>query len=239
MKLKKVLVITVVISLMGGCLSPIEVFETDDTNDNNRHNNNTSTITKTNSGTSDYDNKTNSSNQSKIKENSTPENRTDKETEPSENTTSLSKKTKYDYFRSNLTDSIRDTQIVNSSINPHNDSMNITYQIDKSNLNKTNNRTLEVIRSYAIMVDLYVDSDDYPTLDDSWVPKYINVTAVSANGTIYYTGYLKYEWAYKWKVSEDWKGDEYDRYKRYVLEFFNTTDRGPAHPDYEEDPYDK
>lgn len=149
------------------------------------------------------------------------------------------RRAKYDYFRDNFTDSIKLANVVNSSIQPGNQSMSITYIIDIDNLNKTNNKTTDVIYAYAAMVDLYIAEDKYDTLDESYVPKHLNVTAISSEGEIYYTGFVKFEWAYNWKIGDKWPGDSDERRQRYALEFFSTTDRGPAHPDYEEDPYDK
>lgn len=149
-----------------------------------------------------------------------------------------SQRRKYDYFVSNYTTIIDGVEIESTSISPDNESLSISYIIG-NDYNSTRNNTLEVIISYSSMVEIYVENEGYRSFDESWVPKHVNVTAVSPEGEVYYSGYLRYEWAYKWKISEKWEELRYDGNIRYVYEFDQTTELGPAHPDYEEDPYDK
>lgn len=224
--------------LLSGCTSPFGAMD-------DRNANGTSTAISETRGVSTDLETTQSehvreSNSVSTNQSNTPINeKTSSEATNSEVPTEWGRSAKYDYFRDNFTDSVKLAKVVESSIHPNNQSMSISYVIDKDDLKSTNNKTIDVIYAYAAMVDLYVSEGNYNTLDKSYVPKHVNVTAVSSEGEIYYTGFVKYEWAYNWKVSEEWPGDSDARRQRYVLEFFNTTDRGPAHPDYEEDPFDQ
>lgn len=147
------------------------------------------------------------------------------------NPSNWSREKRYSYFIDNYTDIVVDTEIVESSIAPNNKSMGILYRVDEKNDTRRGNQTREIIIAYAVLVDLYLD--DNTSFDKKWIPKHVNATAVNSSGDIYYTGYVKFEWVYKWQVASKWKNSE------YIFTFYETLDHGPAHPDYEEDPYDK
>lgn len=143
-----------------------------------------------------------------------------------------SQERKYDYFSDNYTDLIDKTDVINTTIRPENNSMDVIYEVSE-NPDVANNQTLEVIVSYASLVDIYVDSSDHEDFDESWVPKHVNVKSVSATGEEYQTGYLKYEWAYRWKIGDGWEDSKVSDRVAYTFEFYNTTSIGPAHPEYE------
>ncbi|WP_226012896.1 hypothetical protein [Halomicrobium salinisoli] len=145
--------------------------------------------------------------------------------------TSWSQKKKYEYFSSNYTDLIDKSNVIKATTDPENESMNIIYEISE-NQSKANNQTLEVIVSYSSLVHIYVNNSNYSSFDHTWVPKHVNVKAVSTTGGEYQTGYLKYEWAYKWKVGNGWNNPNFSDEVIYTLKFYNTTEIGPAHPEY-------
>lgn len=147
--------------------------------------------------------------------------------------TNWAREKKYRYFTSNYTDIVDESQVIDTRIYAENKSINITYRVSNDPV-VVKNQTLEIIMTYATLVDIYVDNNDYPAFDSTWVPKQINMASVSPSGETYRTGHLKYEWAYKWKVGSGWNTSKVDDRTVYTLKFYNTTDIGTAHPGYEE-----
>lgn len=138
-----------------------------------------------------------------------------------------SRNRKYNYFADNYTTKVN-AKVTKTAINPENESMSITYMIEDTNESEEiGNETRDTIISYATLVEDYVDNENYTYFNDSWVPKHVNVNAVNSDGEIYQSGFVKYEWAVKWQVSNEWSD------LRYITTFYKTLDRGPAHPDYE------
>lgn len=143
-----------------------------------------------------------------------------------------SQERKYDYFSDNYSGMISKSDVLNTTISPENNSMSIVYEVS-DDPTVANNQTLEVIISYATLVDIYVDNGEHEDFDESWVPKHVDVKSVSATGEEYQTGYLKYEWAYRWKIGDGWGDSKVSDKVAYTFEFYNTTNIGPAHPEYE------
>lgn len=157
---------------------------------------------------------------------------TSTKTPPQTNPTNWSQKRKYEHFKQDYIGLINDNvPIYRTSIYPDNESMSISYVVNEAE-NSTENQTLYTIIGYANMVDMYNTRINSSHFDEEWVPKHINVTAVNQNGEVYYSGYLKYKWAYKWKVGNGWNDSKVDDGAAYTLKFYNTTEIGPAHPKY-------
>lgn len=227
----KIILILVIISVgFSGCASPIND-STSNTSDDIAtqslpEETTTSDKVKNKEPAQIGDNKT-----SEVGKSTPAETFTATKTPTSTNPPNWSREKKYSYFSDNYTDIIVNTEVLETSIHPDNESMEILYCIDEENGTRRGNQTREITIAYAVLVDLFLDDDT--SFDRKWVPKHVNVTAVNSSNEIYYTGHLKFEWAYKWQVVNEWKNSE------YIFTFYETLDHGPAHPDYEEDPYDK
>lgn len=136
---------------------------------------------------------------------------------------------KYNYFIDNFTYYVHDSPIYNKSVDPDNESASVVYVVNDSNRTNVTMGTTEVIASYGAIAGIYTRNYTSP-LNESWVPPHINVTAVNSDGDIYYTGYIKYNWAYRLQVTEEWTNED------YLRRFDKTLKPGPAHPEYKETP---
>lgn len=143
-------------------------------------------------------------------------------------TRSFTKEQKYGYFRDGYIEGIQNggVNVVNNSLDPENDTLHVTYKMrdPKSDL-YTGRERENVSLSYVAVVDFYLNGN-ISELDETWIPKQINVTAVTPDGRLYETAYTTFERAQKMINGEI-------SAKRYLLEYYGTIEMGPANPEYE------
>ncbi|MCU4800401.1 hypothetical protein OB920_08475 [Halobacteria archaeon HArc-gm2] len=148
----------------------------------------------------------------------------------SHNSPDPNKSQKYTVFLDGYIDGLQKEGIVisNSSSDPINDSISITYEMEDPD----NNSTISMERKnisfgYSAGVEYYT-SDNQSQRDESWVPKRVNINAISTDGRLYETAYITYDLAIKWV-----NGEISD--KEYLLEYYSTIEIGPANPAAESD----
>lgn len=234
--MNRTVLVVILVTVLSGCMAPINTADGDETATEAHTSIQRETVSG--SGTSVTSTQTRSVD-SKTRGNTGTSIGQGTQTESSIDPSNWSQERKYRYFTSDFVNFIEQSEVENLSLTPDNESISIYYQINDSSEDRIRNQTIEVIAAYAAAVKIYVDNNNATIFNQIWVPKHVNVTAVDSNGEVYYTGYLKYDWVYKWKISEKWGNETYDGEERYLYEFEQTLRPGPAHPDYEEDPYDK
>lgn len=143
-------------------------------------------------------------------------------------TPEFTKQEKYDAFRDGYVDGLeqQDIKVTNSSLSPENNSISLTYKMsDPNNETQTGRERENVSVAYVIGVETYIDGNQ-STGNESWVPKRVNITAVTPDGSLYETAFTTYNRAMKVIEGEM-------SYEQYLVEYYGTIEPGPANPDYE------
>lgn len=91
---------------------------------------------------------------------------------------------------------------------------------DPNSGNVKSNEQENISLGYAAAVDGYIKKG----YDKSWIPKRVNVTALTPDGDIYEKGYLKYEWARKLSNGEI-------SALRFLAKYLNSIECGPTYPE--------
>lgn len=149
-------------------------------------------------------------------------------TETATQTPTYSKKDKYGYFRDGYIGGLReaDVNIINDSIDENNNTLRLTYEMeDPKTDNHVVNERENVSLRYVAAVDFYLNGN-ISELDESWIPKRVNVTAITPEGERYETAYTTLE-----RAKEMIDGEMSAR--RYLIEYYGTIEPGPANPEYE------
>ncbi|MBV0924006.1 hypothetical protein KTS45_07290 [Halomicroarcula limicola] len=116
----------------------------------------------------------------------------------------------------------RNVSVIDSSVNPSNESITITYLLDLENLET---QDFSLIRIYAFLAENY-RTDTFESVDESYVPERVNHRAVlERDGELYRTTYVNESMANKY-LSDEWNDI------RYWAEFIQTLEYGPGSPHY-------
>jgi len=147
---------------------------------------------------------------------------------PTEAKTNDSKLEKYALFRDAYVDSLEDYNVfvINSSLNPDNESLHLTYAMKNPDSNQTSFcERKNISLNYYYVADHFRYNDS--RVDEDWIPKRVTVTAVSSDDELIETGYVTYENATQ--LAEGEISDE-----EYVIRYYLTIEPGPASPQYED-----
>lgn len=141
---------------------------------------------------------------------------------------SYKRKEKYGYFRDGYIEGMEEggVDVINNSIDSNNETLDITYKMRDPESDLYTGRERENISfRYVAATDFYINGN-VSYLDKSWVPKHVNITAITPEGKIYETAYTTYERAKKMIDGEI-------SARRYLLKYYSTIEPGPANPEYE------
>ncbi|WP_424000581.1 hypothetical protein ACOZ4I_14040 [Haloarcula salina] len=149
--------------------------------------------------------------------------------EPTEVDPYSERRSKYEEFDKEFRETAKidpSTNISTTKIFPANESYHVRYV-----MNNPENKTISakerrgLIFTYSVIVDdANSESSEW---DHTWIPDTVNVTAVTPDGEVYETAYIKYIWAYK--VHEG----SMSLY-RYVVKYAGSLEGGPAGPNYQD-----
>lgn len=139
------------------------------------------------------------------------------------------RRSKYEEFDKEFRETAKidpSTNITNTKIFAANETYHVKYV-----MGNPENDTLSVkerrglIFTYSVIVD--DANSENSEWDHTWIPDTVNVTAVTPDGEVYETAYIKYLWAYK--VHEG----SMSLY-HYVAKYAGSLEGGPAGPDYQD-----
>lgn len=148
-------------------------------------------------------------------------------TQTGTDTPKFSKEEKYGYFRDGYVEGLEDANVdvINNSLDPENKTLYLTYQMQDPESDLYTGRERENISlRYVAATDFYINGN-ISELDKTWVPKQVNVTAITPEGELYETAYTTFERARKMIDGEI-------SARRYLLEYYDTIEMGPANPEY-------
>lgn len=140
-------------------------------------------------------------------------------------TPSYSTAYKQEIFTSNYTNSLKENQVnvTNTTVDNQNGTLALIYEMDDpTNETSTGWERENITLMYTAMIEVYYDRG----YDNSWIPKQVNVTAVTPEGVRYERAYTTFE-----RAKEMIDGEI--TAKRYLLEYYGTIEPGPANPEYE------
>lgn len=109
--------------------------------------------------------------------------------------------------------------VTNSAVYGGTETLFLAYQMRDPESDKiTGKEERNISLKYAIVANAYIKSG----YDSSWIPKQVNVTALTPNGQVYEKGNLKYKWVRKLR------SDEIDAF-RFLAKYYNTIECGPRY----------
>lgn len=118
------------------------------------------------------------------------------------------------------------TNITETKTFPENKTYHVRYVMEdpKNGSIRAKERQGLIFTYSAIVDEANSESSEW---DHTWIPDTVNVTAVTPDGEVYETAYIKYLWAYK--VHEE-TISLYD----YVVRYAGSIEFGPARSDYQD-----
>ncbi|WP_143117626.1 hypothetical protein [Halomicrobium zhouii] len=144
-------------------------------------------------------------------------------------TPELTQKEKYDTFRTGYVEGVENNgvNVLETRIHSANSTLYLKYEMKNPKSDLYTGRERENISlGYVVGVERFISKNN-SEVNQSWVPKRVNVVAITPAGEIYETAYTTYDRAMKMIT-----GDVSER--KYLLKYYDTIEPGPANPDYED-----